>query len=554
MKIFSFVLLVASIVFSSPKPTQLNLGVAQEFDTFNSMIAKTGVAVYLAQLTNRTLNGRDPSGKWIPILADRIPSFKNGEAQFITLRGQKAIQATWKIRQNAKWGDGHPVTCKDLKVSHEIGMAPTVSVAVREAYSTIEKIEWKPQAPNECVITYTDARPDFYAMDGFYIVPAHLEGPLFAQHGKTPEAYERNSLYTKAPTTPGLYLGPYLIQEVKLGSHLIYQVNPHFYGPKPQIAQIVIKLITDTGTMLANLQSGTIDVIGTLGLTMDQVLEFERKIKTEKLPFTVSVKPGHSFERLLFNLEDPMLKDLRVRQALIYGLNRELLVQSFFEDKMPAAHHFIPLASPWYTEDPRSVKKYTYDIRKAEKLLDEAGWKKDAAGVRHKEGQKLELVLATTAGNKARETVQVFIKEQWRSLGVEVVIKNAPARVLFGESLAHRTFKGLILMAAGGLGSAKAFLHSTQIPSEKNNFSGMNFNGWSRPDVDRLIDAMDLEFDVNKQKKIAGQLVKIYMNEVPEIPLYYHTLSAVYRNKLKGFELYGDVMETQSAENWKLVQ
>ena len=94
----------------------------------------------------------------------------------------------------------------------------------------------------------------------------------------------------KTPTNPGLYSGPYIISEVKLGNHVTVVPNPKWEGQKPAIQKIIIKLIPNTGTLEANIRSGQIDMIGTMGLlALDQAINFEKKVKAENWSESESV-------------------------------------------------------------------------------------------------------------------------------------------------------------------------------------------------------------------------------------------------------------------------
>ena len=385
---------------------EFKVGITQEFETLNPLSMSMVASVYLYALVGRSLVVLDSNGKWVPQLAKSIPSLQNGGAKFVTVNGKKTIQATWEILDNAAWGDGKPIVCDDFKLARDIADSPNVSVGSKETYTQVAKIEWDAKTPKKCVFTYDKARWNFDQLGQFFPLPRHLEEPVFKQWGSKPQGYENNSNYTKNPTNPGLYNGPYVIQDVKLGSHITFAPNPHFYGPKPNIEHIIVKLIPNTSTLEANLRSGTIDAVSSLGFSLDEALAFEKKVKTQSLPYTVEYKPSLTYEHIDLDLNNPILKDVRVRKALVYSINREDLVKALFDNKQQVAVHNLAKIDPWYTDDAKLITIYPYSKRDAMKLLDEAGWKMGADGYRYKDGKKLSLVFMTTAGNKVRETVQ----------------------------------------------------------------------------------------------------------------------------------------------------
>ncbi len=544
--------LPSNISYAASK-TELSIGISQEFETLNPLIMQMAASTYLFSYVGRTLVSLDSNGKWYPQLAKSIPTVENGQAKIITVGAKKTVQAVWEIKDNAKWGDGNPVICKDFQFAITVASSNNVSIPSKEVYTQVEKIEIDPKNPKKCTFTYDKARWDFNQLSSTYPLPSHLETSLFEKYKSEKEAYEKNSTYNKNPQNPGLYNGPYIISELKLGSHVALTVNPHFYGKTPSIKKIIIKLIPNTSTLEANLRSGTIDMISSLGLAFDQALTLEKKVKDEKLGFNVIFKPSLVYEHIDLNLENELLKDVRVRKALVTSINREDLVKALFQGKQQVAIHNMSPIDPWFTNDKSKITLYPYSKRDAEKLLDSAGWKMESDGFRHKDGKKLSLVFMTTAGNKTREMVQTYLKDQWKAVGVEVLIKNEPARVFFGDTLTHRKFGAMAMYAwtSSPESSPRPNFHSSQIQTEKNGWSGQNNMAWSNPKVDEILDQIDVEFNFKKRVSLAHQFLKYYTDEVPVIPLYYRADTAVTQKNIKNINLMGhQFSESNEVENW----
>lgn len=540
---------------AAPSNTELKIGISQEFETMNPIIMTMSASSYMYRMTGRTLVNLTPEGKWVAQLAKEIPSIEKGTAKIIDDGGKKKIVATWEIIDGAKWGDGKPLVCADFAAAQKIAVSPTVAVGEKEQWTQVEKIDIDPKNPKKCTFKYDKAKWDFYQMGQFAPVPAHLELAVFEKYGKQKEGYEKNSNYVRNPTNPGLYTGPYVISEVKLGSHVTLVPNPNFYGKKPNIQKVIVKLIPNTSTLEANLRSGTIDMISVLGLDFDQALAFEKKAKAEGLPFDVQFVPSITYEHIDLNLDNPILKDEKVRKALLYSINREDLVKALFEGRQEVAAHNVSPKDPWFTKDPKDVTLYSYSKRTAGKLLDEAGWKMGADGFRSKDGKRLSLNFQTTAGNKTRELVQVYLQNQWKQNGIEVLVKNEPARVFFGDTMSKRKFSGMALFAwvSSPESSPRSTLSSKAIPSSKNGWSGQNFMGWVNAQVDKDLDALDLEFDAKKRVALSHSILKQYTNEVPVLPLYYRADISVVPKSMKGFKMSGhQYYETNEIENWSL--
>lgn len=532
---------------------ELKIGISQEFENLNPLIMSMSATTYIYGMVGRALVTLDANGRYVTQLATQIPSLENGLAKLNDTKTK--IIATWEIKSNANWSDGTAVTCADFAFTHQVAISPNISIGERELYSQIEKITWDNAQPKLCTFHHAKARWDFNQLANFRPLPKHIEEPIFNKYKNQKEGYEKNTTYNKKPNLVGLYNGPYQIKETKLGSHVTLTINPHFYGNKPSIEKIIIKLIPNTATLDANLRSKTIDMVSSLGFSFDQALSFDKKTKSEKLPFTTLFRPSITYEHIDLNLNNPLLKDKTIRKALIMGLNRQELVQALFESKQEVAIHNVAPIDPWFTNDANKVTLYSFNKRQASRLLEQAGWAMGSDGVRTKGGKRLSFNFMTTAGNKTREMVQTFIQEQWKALGVEVIIKNEPARVLFSETTRKRLYDGMVMYAwvSAPENSPRSNLSCASIPTDKNGWSGQNYTGFCSPEVDKLLDLLDVEFSAKKRADLAHQILKIYTDEAFVIPLYYRSDIAVIPLNLKGLELTGhQYSETQFVENWKV--
>ena len=262
---------------------------------------------------------------------------------------------------------------------------------------------------------------------------------------------------------------------------------------------------------------------------------------------------GMTYEHIDFNLKNPILQDKNVRKALFYAIDRDKITQALFENRQKKALTYFHPRDVYYTEN---VTKYDFDPKKAESLLDAAGWTKNpTTGFREKNGQKLALSIMTTAGNKTRELVEGVLKEQWRQVGVDVAINNEPARVFFGETVKKGAYPGMAMFAwvSSPDNPPRSTLHSSEIPTEKNGYSGQNGNSWSVKRVDEILDATAVEFDVDKRKKLMEELMQIYADEAPTIPLFMRAEIAIVPTNLAGFDVTGHQFpSTLSVEKWDL--
>jgi len=191
-------------------------------------------------------------------------------------------------------------------------------------------------------------------------------------------------------------------------------------------------------------------------------------------------------------------------------------------------------------------------------LLDAAGWSDLRDGLRHDaEGKPLRLEIMTTAGNRSRELVQQVLQSQWRRLGIEVSIRNEPARVFFGETVTKRRFPAMAMFAwlSSPENVPRTTLHSEQIPTEANGWGGQNYTGYANPVVDDLILAIETEMDRDKRKALWAELQRIYSEDLPALPLYWRAEPYVLPLWLEGLRPTGHQGTTTLwVEEWRRVE
>jgi peptide/nickel transport system substrate-binding protein len=520
---------------------ELVIGVTQYPSNFHPNIDSMAAKSYALAMAHRPFTIYDADWKLICMLCVELPTLENGLAK-IEKRddGSEGIALTYAIQPEATWGDGTPVTTEDVLFTQEVGLHPESGVVSAEGYrrtTSIDVIDDKTFVMHVDRVTF-----NYNAINDFRLLPAHLEREVFEED---PATYRNRTLYDVDTSNEGLYFGPYKITEAQSGAHIVLEPNPTWWGEPPHFKRIVIKAIENTAALEANLLSGGIDMIaGEAGIAIDQALAFEKR---HGEAYQVVYKPGLIYEHLDVNLDNPILADVRVRRALIQGIDREAINQQLFEGRQPPAHSNVnPL--DWVFYD--GVAKYEENLEAAAALLDESGWTDVRDGVRHNQaGRPLALELMTTAGNRTRELVQQVLQSQWRRLGVDVRIKNEPARVFFGETVNQRKFTGLAMFAwiSSPENAPRTTLHSEEIPSAENGWSGQNYAGYANPDMDQLLDELERELDKEKRRPMWAKIQEIYATDLPAIPLYFRADAHIWPKWLKGIVPTG---HQYSSANW----
>jgi len=539
--ILAGILIVVLIVTFTSKKTnkhntkQIIIGMTQEPNTLDPLFSEMAVSFEGLGLIFEDMVERDDAWNYHPRLVTEIPSFENGLVK--RLPGNK-IQVTWHLKEGLKWADGTPITPEDFIFTHQMIMDDRLPVITRDTDRRIEKME----APDDHTLIVTWKEPyAYYILGHTTLVPKHI---VEAEYKKNPEKYHE-SLFNKKP----IGNGPFQLTEWASGSHLIFERNPHWTGPQPIFEKVIYKFITSTNALESNLLSGTIDAISPIGLSLDQALDFERRHGDK---FAFHYKPALTWEHIDCNLDDPILKDKRVRQALLYGANRQMISDVLFQGKQQVADSWLP--PKHYGYNPK-IKHYPYDPDKAKKLLEEAGWVESTDGIRvNNRGDKLRLTIMATAGNKTREQTEQILQSDWRKIGIDLEIVNQPGQVFFGDTMRHRKFKHLALYAwmMSPVSDGEGLWTKESIPSEKNNWEGQNNPGWINEETNKIDHLVPVTLEESKRKELLHQQQVIWAEEIPALPLFFRSDISVTPKNLENWKMTGTLTPiTWNAETWK---
>jgi len=549
MKLRSAIAVVGLAALPLAAPAQakddLVIGIAQFPSSLHPSIDAEVIKSYVDDFGIRQITAFDADWKNTCLMCTELPTVQNGLAKFEDHGGTKGMAVTIKLKPGMKWGDGVPVTTKDLEFTWKVGRDPASGWSNNNPWDRATAID---------IVDDTTAVLHLGAVMVSYnqwdqLLPEHIEAPILAKAANVGD-YIKQSAFNRAPTTPGLWDGPYKMTQYESGNQIVFEPNPEWTGTKPGFKHIVLRLIDKTPALLANLESGDIDMVAGegVGLTIDQTIALQKK---EPDKFTYIFRPALTYEHIDLQIGNPILTDVRVRRALLYGIDRKTVTSRLFEGKQPVADTWVNPLNPMYSPD---VATYPYDPAKAKALLAEAGWKPGSDGIcRNAKGERLSLELTTTAGNQLRELVEQVLQNQWKAACVEITIKNEPPRTMFGETVKKRAYTGLIMYGwtSAVTETPKRTLHSSQIPTAANNWAGANYIAFDNKRMDTLIDQAETELDSAKGKVLWAEMQKIYADELPVLPLFFRAEPHVIPKWLAGYTPtgHGDFSALWS-ENW----
>jgi peptide/nickel transport system substrate-binding protein len=471
-----------------PSNDLLIVGYDREPDTLNRF--STHILEDIQTCVVEGLTTNDEQMRVVPLLAREVPTVENGG---VLLRGDGGMDVVWRLRPDIEWHDGIPFTSADVKFTVDAINGPAYNPESTDGFDRITSVETPD--PLTAIVHYKEiyAPYDIQFIRG--ALPKHLlEG----------RDIDRAQDYNRSP----LGTGPYRVVEWKAGEHILLERVPHYWrGDEfPKIRRLLFKFVANTNTRINQLKNGEVHVVA--------LVPWDKYREISRMPSIVVHKtPGNAYEHVTLNERRvPAFEDVRVRRALIHALDRELYARTILDGLAPVANGPIQPVSWAYDE---RVTTYAFDPGRARSLLDEAGWKPGANGIRERSGRPLAFTLITQAGYAVRENVAQAIERQLRDVGVDVRVE---------------LHDGTAISAIWFEGQFDAMLHWWQMPSdpELTTFfasdrtppAGRNINYYRNDELTRLLYASDRTVDRAERKRLLQRAQAIVADEAPEIPLY----------------------------------
>ncbi|PHF52527.1 ABC transporter substrate-binding protein [Bacillus toyonensis] len=489
----------------------LVVGISKPGGVFLPYFQQNGWDGNVTSVIFASLVSTDKQGKPIPELAEKWDVSSD------------QLTYTFHLRKGLKFSDGSPLTADDvaftLTLLHDKAYEGEIDISQYAVKGGKEYKEGKATSiegiqvvdPQTIKITTEKVNSQaIFVLGGTVLSKAY--------YGKD---YKQNTSldYLKELYGKPIAAGPYKFEKYIPGQEVRFVANENYYAGKPKIPNFIYK-ITSGDTKLQLFQTGEVDYTG-LG-TGDEILEQAKGLEFAN----IQIETAASFSYIYMNNNKPYLKDKKVRQALIYGLDRKKYVDTALKGYGTVANVPIHPTSWAYTEE--GVNKYEYDKEKAKKLLDEAGWKVGSDGVREKDGQKLKLSYFGPSSAKDSDLLIPIAKENYKEIGVEF----NPEFMDFNTMLSK--------VNKGDYDLASVSTPITSDPSETSGeyLSGVNDKslGYKNAKVDELIKKGIETVDIEKRKPIYKELYKELSDDPPVILLNYRRTITGYNGNIKGID------------------
>lgn len=502
-----------------------------------------------SRLFYEPLAGWDPDGNLQAVLAAEIPTRDNGG---LAADGKSV---TWKLKKGVTWHDGKPFTADDVVFNWEYAKDPATAAVTIGTYKDV-KVE---KVDDHTVKVSFDKPTPFWA--GAFV---GAQGMIIPKH--LFEAYS-GAKSREAPTNlKPVGTGPYKFKDFKPGDTVSGEINPNYHmANRPYFDSIEMKGGGDAvSAARAVLQTGEYDFAWNLQVE-DEVLSRLEKSGKGKVTIAESGNIEHiqlnscdpwtevDGERASLKTKHPILSDTAVRKALALLVDKGSVEKFIYGRTGPATPNFL--------NNPKRFRstniKDEFNVDKAAELLEKAGWKKGADGVREKDGKKLKLVFQTSI-NQPRQKTQAIIKQACQKAGIDLELKAVTSSVFFSSDVANPDtyphFYCDLQMYTTTMGQPDAGLFMNQFCSweaatKANKWQGRNITRWQSEEYDKIYRESEGELDPVKRAALFIKMNDLAVGNQVVIPVVMRPVVAAQGNKLRAV-VSGWDNNTWDLQNW----
>lgn len=477
----------------------------------------------LEDLVHAGASRRDDADALFPVLAEAVPSIENG---LWKVNADGTMETTWTVKSGARWQDGTAFTSQDLVftlivcLDREIvafcGDVGPLSNA-RALDDRTVTVSWKqPFIDADTLFTTKLAMP----------MPRHL----------LERAYQESKAgFSDLPYWNREFVGagPFQVRDWLDGSHMMLAAFEGFVLGRPKIDEIVVKFVSDTNALVANMLAGEIETNIGRGMSLDQALEVREQYRGGRLEVGLA-NWVVGFPQFI----DPrpaVLLDVPFRRALVHAIDRQEMVDAFQGGLVPVRHAYFDTSQPQYRDLDHFVMKYDFDPRRAAQLIESTGYVRGADGwFRDSSGQRLRLEIRTCGGGV--EDIQGksvhSIADYWRRAGSEVEeVVVSPARMANREYVATRPGFMVCQNPEGTDGLRR--IHSSQTPLPENSYGQhTNTSRYMNPEFDALLERYFSTIRIRERMEVLGRVLQHSTEQVTVVGLFSGTYPKMVSDRL----------------------
>jgi peptide/nickel transport system substrate-binding protein len=494
---------------------QVTIGMDQEPQCLNSKI-QCGSMAATSMINASLFDGLlmiDAEGNYAPQIATEIPTKENG-AVVDTPDGGMTV--TMKLKPEAKWSDGTPITCDDVAFNWSTTMDERWQVVSRKGWELISDVQCPDRLTS--VFVFSERYAPYLGLVGAPPLPKHV------LDGKDFNKFFNDSIPISS--------GPFEFDHWDRSVEVVLRRNDEYWDAgaddRPWLDEIRYVFVADTNTLKIQLRTGEVDVIAP---PPDSTLKEE----LEGFPRgEFQIEPGIYWEQIAFNNASPPTDDINVRFAIAHAIDRDQIVDVVLKGQVKRLDStLLPAKAEYYVPAWESI---AYDEKKVAEYLEKSGWKKDGQYYA-KGGKVLEVDFKSTAGNNLRLKVAQLLQQRLKANGIKMNIALEPPNVYFGQTTVQGNYHmGLWAWSSGIDPSQETMFPCDQIPSEANDFSGQNNYRYCNEKVSALIAKSNVTTSLPERIAITHEIQTLMAADMPLLPLFQRPETLAYTDRVIGMD------------------
>ncbi len=418
---------------------------------------------------------------------------------------------TFTLNQGVKFHDGVELTSEDVKFTYEKILDPKIVTGHKTFVEGISQIE----TPSKYVVVFRLERSIPWLLDGMVdigIIPKHI--------------YEKENFLNTKYNYQIIGSGPFKLEKWLRLDQIVGVANENYWKGRPYIDRLIFKIITETAVALAAVESGDADIISSQGTIGGFPMANLPKLQTNP-SLSIELFPTLYIQKLYFTCDVPPFDNVKVRQAVAYAIDRKYIIDTLLNKVAPMSIGPYPKALSWALS-PKWTEEtyYKYNLKEAERLLDEAGYKKGPDGVRFR-----TTIYATTG---FRTEMSEIMRSMLGRVGIEAKVTSADWTTYWTRiRYKHEEVNGLFSVYDDYLDPHLSVFeyHSSLIGG-----GGENGMRYRNPHVDELIEKGKATADRSKRAEIYKELHDIINTELPSYTLYEMPGITVSNKRIQGIK------------------
>lgn len=437
------------------------------------------------------------------------------------------LQYTFTLRRGVKWHDGKPFSSAD--VAHAIGLLKQYHPRGRATFSSLAEV----RTPDAHTVVLVLSKPVPYLLTAL----SASESPIVPKH-----LYENGKADANPASNAPIGTGPFVFKEWVRGSHVTYERNPDYWdNPKPYVDRLIVRFIPDAAARAAAIEKGEVHLSPGTPVPLGDVERLRAR------PNLVFEPNGYQYinnvSRVEFNLENPALQDLRVRQAIAHAINRQVVQKTVWYGQgrlIPGPVH--PALKKFYVPD---LPVLPHDTKQAEALLDAAGLPRGKAGA----NLRLKLAVVPIPNEGGQRTAE-YLKQSLGRIGIEVTINSQDFATYVRRVYADRSFDLHVSVMSNTFDPTVGIQRLYWSKNFKKGLPFSNGSGYSNPEVDRLLEAAAVEVDEDRRRQAFAEFQRHIVRDLPDITLLALDNYTIADRRVRGHTVSADGIAGNLAGAW----